>query len=299
MWYNKDTLIKEGKMKIVESVFGKLKENENRNDKVELEEGIVYEGDILEKLPLIEKESIDLCFTSPPYNIGKKYGGSGKEDMKDWEEYVSWSVKWIGEVYRVLKKRGFFVLNVPMSILHFKANLKTSIPIGSIFIEVCLKTGFEYYGSVVWDKGMILSSLFNRLRYDTTTTNPPLFEGFELLLFFRKNEGTRSRPEKTIEFHSPAEGINLAWGVWHITPELKNRIFHPAPFPYELAYRVITLCTAKGETVLDPFAGTGTTLLTCVQEKRGFVGIEKERKYINLFLTEYRLFKEKKKLFFS
>ena len=288
-------------MRIVESFFERMRERERRNGegKVELEEGVVYEGDVLEKLPLVEKESVDLCFTSPPYNVGKKYGENGKEDMKDWKEYVAWSERWIGEVYRVLKKGGFFVLNVPMSLLYFKADLKISIPVGSIFVEVCLKSGFEYYGSVVWDKGMVLSSLFNRLKYDTTTTNPPLFEGFELLLFFRKNDGTRSRQEKPVEFHSPADGINLAWGVWHITPEFRNRMFHPAPFPFELAYRVIKLCTSRDEVVLDPFAGTGTTLLACVQEKRRFVGIEKERKYIDLFLAEYRLFKEKRKLSFG
>jgi len=285
-------------MRIVESVFEKLKGGEEERDRIELEEGVIYHGDVLEKLPLVEKESVDLCFTSPPYNIGKKYGGNGREDMRDWEEYVEWSVKWIGEIYRVLKKKGFFVLNIPMSILQFRTNLKTSLPMGAIFTEVCLKTGFEYYGTVIWDKGMILSSLFNRLKYDTTTTNPPLFEGYEILLFFRKNEGSRSRQEKEIEFFSPADGINCAWGIWHITPELKNRMFHPAPFPYELAYRVVKLCTNKSETVLDPFMGLGTTPLVCIHERRRFVGIEKERKYIDLFLLEYKLHREKRKLLY-
>jgi len=255
-------------MRIVESVFEKLKGGEEERDRIELEEGVIYHGDVLEKLPLVEKESVDLCFTSPPYNIGKKYGGNGREDMRDWEEYVEWSVKWIGEIYRVLKKKGFFVLNIPMSILQFRTNLKTSLPMGAIFTEVCLKTGFEYYGTVI------------------------------ILLFFRKNEGSRSRQEKEIEFFSPADGINCAWGIWHITPELKNRMFHPAPFPYELAYRVVKLCTNKSETVLDPFMGLGTTPLVCIHERRRFVGIEKERKYIDLFLLEYKLHREKRKLLY-
>ena len=146
------------------------------------------------------------------------------------------------------------------------------------------------------ERPLLLSSLFNRIKYDTTNTNPPLFEGYELLLFFKKKEGKVRRERKELDLPL-SELINCAWGVWRITPELRNRFFHPAPFPYELAYRVIKLCTTKGEVVLDPFAGTGTTLLSAIQEKRNFVGIEKERKFVELFLKDYELFKEKKKLF--
>lgn len=289
-------------MSIVEKLFGRVVKEEEaqgkRDERIELREGIIYHGDVLEKIALVEEESVDLCFTSPPYNVGKQYGEESG-DARSWEEYVRWSEKWIGEVYRTLKRKGFFVLNVPMSIFFPRGGIKSSVPVGAIFTEICLRLGFEYYGTVVWDKGIITSPLFNKLKYRTTTTNPPLYEGYEILLFFRKNEGKRERKEQEIKLIAPSEWINLAWGLWRITPEIRSRIFHPAPFPYELPYRVISLCTAKEDIVLDPFMGTGTTLICCVQEGRKFIGIEKERKYIDVFLSEYRAFKEKKKLLYS
>ena len=70
-------------------------------------------------------------------------------------------------------------------------------------------------------------------------------------------------------------------GVWNI-PSVRANKDHEAQFPVELARRVIRLLTDPGEIVLDPFMGSGTTAIACIQENRQYIGIEKEEKYVKL-----------------
>jgi len=84
----------------------------------------------------------------------------------------------------------------------------------------------------------------------------------------------------------------MAWtnGVWTFTGESKNRVGHPAPFPIELPKRCIKLFTFVGDTVLDPFLGSGSTLIACVKTGRKGIGVDIDKEYCKL--SEERLIKE-------
>jgi len=70
--------------------------------------------------------------------------------------------------------------------------------------------------------------------------------------------------------------------VWHFPAESAKKVGHPVPFPIELPYRCIQLCTAEGEVILDPFMGAGATALAAKKTKRRFVGYEIEKKYCDI-----------------
>jgi site-specific DNA-methyltransferase (adenine-specific) len=78
----------------------------------------------------------------------------------------------------------------------------------------------------------------------------------------------------------------MAWtlDVWHIAPESATRIGHPAPFPVELPRRLIELYTYKDDVVLDPFIGSGTTAVACIETDRHFVGFDADPSYVELSL---------------
>jgi len=90
----------------------------------------------------------------------------------------------------------------------------------------------------------------------------------------------------------------LEWtkSVWKIQPESAKKIGHPAPFPVELPYRCIKLYTFRGDVVLEPFMGSGTTAIACLMTGRHFVGIEINPKYVELAKKRIRGFKAQKKL---
>ena len=216
----------------------------------------------------IPDNSVALAFTSPPYNVGKDY-----DDNMTLEEYLD-LIKRVGkDVYRVLKPGGRYVINV--------ANLgrKPYIPLHSYFYQVHSEIGFLPMGEIIWQKGKGASGscAWGSWR---SAKSPRLRDLHEYLIVFTK-EGF-SRPDKGESDLSAEEFMESTLSIWQIQPASAKKIGHPAPFPVELASRVIKLYSYVDDVVLDPFVGSGTTCVAAKKNGRHYVGFDISPEYCQL-----------------
>lgn len=212
--------------------------------------------------------SVGLAFTSPPYNVGKDYD----EDM-GFQEYLSLITEVGSEVHRVLRPGGRYLINI--------ANLgrQPYIPLHASFWQIHLGLGFLPMGEVIWQKAKGASGSCAWGSW-LSASAPRLRDVHEYILVFAKAD--YSRPDSGESDIQRDEFLQATLSVWEISPESAKRVGHPAPFPVPLAARVIQLYSYKGDVVLDPFVGSGTTCVAAVQHGRHYVGYDISEEYCAL-----------------
>jgi site-specific DNA-methyltransferase (adenine-specific) len=220
-----------------------------------------------ESMP-VPDDSVALAFTSPPYNVGKDYEGD-----VTLEEYLAFLERVGSEVYRVLRDGGRYVINV--------ANLgrKPYIPLHAHLHAVHARIGFLPMGEVIWQKAKGASGNCAWGSWKSAKS-PRLRDIHEYLLVFAK--GDYVRPDRGLSDLSGEEFMASTLSVWQIPPASARRIGHPAPFPEELAARVIRLFSYVGDVVLDPFAGSGTTCVAALKAGRHYLGFDIAEEYCTL-----------------
>ncbi len=222
---------------------------------------------VLKKLP---NNCIHLMVTSPPYNVGKEYD----EDLT-LGEYLDFIGEVMREVYRVLVWGGRICFNV--------ANLgrKPYIPLHAYLIQRFEEIGFLFRGEIIWDKGDAVSGSSTAWGSWCSASNPILRDQHEYIIVMSKGDFKREKgcKEDTI---TREEFLEFTRSVWRFPPESATKVGHPAPFPEELPYRCIQLYTFKGDVVLDPFVGSGTTCIAALRSGRHFVGIDVEEEYVKI-----------------
>ena len=214
--------------------------------------------------------SVHLMVTSPPYNVGKTYD----KDM-GLGEYRQMLKDVFKETHRVLVDGGRVCINV--------ANLgrKPYIPLHSFIIEDMHSLGFYMRGEVLWNKGRSASPSTAWGTWQRAE-NPVLRDVHEYILIFCKNSFTRSNYHKRPSTISRDEFLEFTKSIWNFDAQRATKVGHPAPFPLELPYRAIQLYTFEGDTVLDPFVGSGTTCLAALKSGRNYVGYDVESAYCDL-----------------
>ena len=236
-----------------------------------------------EKMTELPDNSIHLMVTSPPYNVGKLYD---KElTLEEYRDFLSNVWK---EVYRVLVPGGRVCINV--------ANLgrKPYIPLHAFIIEDMYKLGFLMRGEIIWNKGAAVSSSIAWGTY-LSAKNPVLRDAHEYILVFSKETFTRGIKENMKSTLTKEEFIELTKSIWSFNAESATRVGHPAPFPVELPLRCIKLYTFEGETVLDPFIGSGTTALAALLLNRHYIGYDVSKEYIELAQKRIKEVEDKNK----
>ncbi len=222
-----------------------------------------------EKMDEIPDSSIHLMVTSPPYNASKEYD----QDLS-LEEYLLMLEKVWRETFRVLVPGGRACINT--------ANLgrKPYIPLHKYVMEIMNELGFLMRGEIIWDKG---SSASQSTAWGSwqSASNPVLRDVHEYILVFSKNTYKRERGEKENTI-SRDEFLEWTKSVWTFPAVSARKIGHPAPFPEELPHRLIQLYSYKGDVILDPFAGSGTTCLVAARDCRNFIGYEINEEYVAL-----------------
>jgi len=228
-------------------------------------------------LPFLPDNFIDLTFTSPPYNVGKKYGND-YDDEKEYEFYLQTIIREPFKLlYQKTKTGGRCVINI-MDI--GKTSERKSLV--SDTIQILKEEGWGYMGRILWMKKYARS--FTAWGSWLSPSAPSILQNWEELIVFYK-ESTKHEPRKKgVKGDMTAEEFKkLTWGTWeNINPCNAQKIGHPAPFPLELAIRVIKLFSFPGDLVCDIFAGSGTTGKAARLVNRHWLLIEQNPAYEKL-----------------
>ncbi len=233
-------------------------------------------SELMTELP---DNSVHLMITSPPYNASKDY-----DDNLSLDEYLGLLKRVWQETYRVTVPGGRVCINI--------ANLgrKPYIPLHSYLIEDMQDIGFLMRGEIIWNKA---SSASPSTAWGSwmSAANPVLRDIHEYILIFSKDSFSRKREERENTI-GKEEFLEWTKSVWIFPAVSARKIGHPAPFPEELPYRLIQLYSFKGDVVLDPFAGSGTTCLSALKSERNYIGYDSNQDYIELAnrrIREYML----------
>jgi len=217
----------------------------------------------------IPDSCVHLMVTSPPYNVGKEY-----DENLSLDEYFEMLTDVFSETYRVLVNGGRACINIA------NVGRKPYIPYHKFVIDAMLDVGFLMRGEIIWDKGAG-AGVSTAWGSWCSPSNPTLRDTHEYILIFSKGKFSRTcrNRESTI---TRDEFLEFTKSIWKFPPESATKVGHPAPFPIELPYRCIQLYTFKGEVVLDPFCGVGTTAIAALQTGRHFICLDINPEYVEL-----------------
>jgi DNA modification methylase len=253
----------------------------------------VIQGDCLEVMKDIPDKSIDMVLTSPPYDNLRTYNGS-----LDWGEHIWKPI--IKELFRIIKNGGVVVWVVG------DATIKGS-ETGTSFKQALYfkETGFNLHDTMIWEKDGCI--------YPETNRYYPIFEYMFILskgkpktcnqIVDRKNKNfgqkidreRKSRladgsfiPTSSFGSNKKTKEFGVRYNIWKFgmggMKGTKDKIAHkhPATFPEKLAHDHIISWSNEGDTILDPMAGSGTTLKMAKKNNRNYIGIEISPEYIDI-----------------
>ena len=257
-------------------------------------------GDARE-MRFIEDESIHLVLTSPPYWNLKEYNENPDQlgNIEDYEKFLSEIEKVWKECYRVLVPGGRLVCVVGDVCLSRREHGRhVVVPLHADICVQCRHIGFDNLNPIVWSKISNASyevergSKFLGKPYEP---NAIIKNDIEFILMQRKPGAYRKPTSEQRELSRIGKEEYSQWfrQFWDIPGASTKE--HPAPFPIELAYRIIRMFSFVGDTVLDPFCGTGTTMAAAYRAGRHSIGIEIDSQYVEL--ARRRLKKEMPTLF--
>ena len=245
-------------------------------------------------MSFIPDQSVHLVITSPPYCTLKRYNENEAQlgHIADYESFLESLTKVWKEAYRVLVPGGRLVCvvgDVCLSRREFGRHLV--MPLHADIAVICRKIGFDNLNPIIWHK---ISNATFEANNGTKFLGKPyepnaiIKNYIEFILMQRKPGGYR-QPTEEQRRKSMIDKDNYAtWfrQFWTITGASTKH--HPAPFPLELAYRLVRMFSFWGDTVLDPFCGTGTTMLAAMQCGRNSIGIEIDGDYCQMALKRLK-----------
>lgn len=239
------------------------------------------------QMNLIEDKSVQLIITSPPYWQLKDYGTEDQIGYhEDYETYINnLNVVW-KECYRVLDNGCRLCINIGDQFARavYYGRYKV-IPIRTEIIKFCESIGFDYMGAIIWQKQTTTNTTGGASLMGSfpTPRNGILSIDYEFILIFKKLGVPKTKVTKEIKEESKMtteEWREYFAGHWYFGGARQDG--HIAMFPEELPKRLIKMFAFKGETVLDPFLGSGTTSLAAKNLERNSIGYEINPEFIEI-----------------
>jgi len=228
--------------------------------------------DILDGFKTLEDNSIDLICTSPPYNVSIEYDSWNDNIPKN--EYFTWVRKWLSECYRVLKPDGRIAINVPFEV-NMKAKNHQRVFIASHYWQIMDLIGFNWSGIIRLNEIATQRAKFTAWGSWMSPSMPYCHNAEECVILSYKEIPKKLEKGKTDL--TKEEFVEYTSGVWSYRAETQP--LTKVCFSEDIPYKAIKLLTWIGDTVLDPFSGSGTTGLVCAKLKRNFIGFEISKNY--------------------
>lgn len=240
-----------------------------------------------------KNEEVDLIITSPPYWHIKDYGESLQIGYgQTLHQYLKDLYYVFKECYRVLRKGGRFCLNIgdqfARSIIYGRYKV---IPIHAEVIAQCEEIGFDYMGSIIWQKKTTMNTTggANIMGSFPYPPNGIVEIDYEFIHIFKK-PGKNKKVSKEIKESSKLskeEWKEYFSGHWYFGGA--KQIGHEAMFPDELPKRLIKMFSFVGDTVLDPFLGSGTTAKVALELKRNAIGYEINKDFLKIIIEKLKI----------
>lgn len=239
-------------------------------------------------LSFLPDDSVHLVVTSPPYWNLKRYNENPDQlgHIEDYERFLN-EIKLVWEhAYRVLVPGGRLVCVVgDVCVSRRKFGRHLVFPLHSDICVLCRKIGFDNLNPIIWHKiGNATYEIANGSRFlgKPYEPNAIIKNDIEFILMQRKPGGYRKPTEQQRKKSMIDKADFGQWfqQIWKI-PGASNKN-HPAPYPFALANRIVRMFSFAGDTVLDPFCGTGTSMVAALKSGRNSIGVEIEPDYCRL-----------------
>lgn len=238
----------------------------------------------------VEDGQIDLVVTSPPYWHIKDYGVEGQIGYgQSLHEYLKDLYRVWSECYRVLREGGRLCINIgdqfARSVVYGKYKV---IPLHAEFIAQCEQIGFDFMGSIIWQKKTTINTTGGATVMGSFPYPPNgIVEiDYEFIHIFKK-PGKAKKVSKEVKEASKLtkeEWKEYFSGHWYFGGA--KQIEHEAMFPEELPRRLIKMFTFIGDTVLDPFLGSGTTVKVALELHRSAIGYEINKNFLEVIIEK-------------
>lgn len=229
---------------------------------------MLYNADCIEILKTLKPNSIDLIFADPPYFLsnGGKSIHSGKvvsvnkgdwDDKSKYDNHLQFTKEWLQQSFRVLKYGGSIWIS---GTVHNIFDVKNYLD----------EIGFKIINIIVWHKSDPPPLIYkNKFKFS-----------YELIIWAKK-DGKHTFNYDDM-FTIANEEMQDVWTIPAVQMSEKKFGYHPTQKPEALLKRIIKACSNVGDTVLDPFSGSGTTCYVAKRLNRKYIGIEKEKEYFNI-----------------
>lgn len=224
----------------------------------------------------ISPNSVKTIVTSPPYWNLKDYFKEGQIGQESYATYLFRMEKVWSQCYTKLASDGSLWVNINIRVHNGKL-----IPIPYDFVRMCKKIGYSYKGILIWHKSSGIP-----------TGDKNIVDRHEYILIFSKSKNFRVNFEifEQINDYKNAEINGKAfWNINRKAGSVGKKYIHPAIYPNDLVSRIVEISSQRGDLIMDPFLGSGTSLIAAIQSERNFIGYEYNEGFKTLMAARFNV----------